>query len=595
MDKAQIFINMLSRDIDLAYDVETSGLDWKKCFVCGYALSDGIDSIYVPVRHHMGGNIENIEQFEQDIAKIIANRTKNLIGHNIKFDYHFSMNHGIILGNKIKDTMIREALINENRYSFSLENVCKNYNIIPKKGKDLYEHIARNFGCRPTRDSMGMFWRLDGSDPIVDDYARTDVLCTKQLYDAQQIIIETEDLQRIDKLESELSYVLQKMERRGISVDAEESNKVKIEVEKLYEDAYIKLPLSEIDLTPMNVRSSKDIKQYLEYMGIEDWPITEKGNPSFGKDFLKKFPEGEDILNVRKLMHFKSSFLDVMDNFIHEGKIHTTFNQAVGETHGTKSGRLSSNHPNLQQVPKRDKHLGSMYRKIFKAREDSFLIEFDYSQAEPRLYAHYSDEPVLIKGYNSTPFVDMHDVCAKMMSVTRDFAKSINLGILYTMGATKLAGHLGIDDKKAYRVHGMWHNTFKNVSKFTEQAATVANNRGYVRTILGRRARFPDPRWTYRAANRIIQGGSADIVKYKLVQIDKYLEENKLEDVCRMLLTIHDSIVFEINDNREDLVKEIDKIMCDVSGPPFNLKVPFVSDYKMGKNWSIATYGDTPK
>src|SRR5690606_10656717 len=164
-DKIQKFVNMLSSNKELAYDVETGGLvpgdmtplDWKRGYVCGYSLSDGQDKVYIPVRHEGGGNIECVKEFEQTISKIIEGRTAPLIGHNIKFDYHFSQNHGIKLGNKIIDTMVTEALINENRNSYSLENVCRNYPITPKKGKILNNHIAQKFNLKTVKGAMGHF------------------------------------------------------------------------------------------------------------------------------------------------------------------------------------------------------------------------------------------------------------------------------------------------------------------------------------------------------------------------------------------------------------------------------------------------------
>ena len=129
------------------------------------------------------------------------------------------------------------------------------------------------------------------------------------------------------------------------------------------------------------------------------------------------------------------------------------------------------------------------------------------------------------------------------------------------------------------------------MSKFTKQASTVAESRGYVKTILNRRARFPDPRWAYRAANRIVQGGAADILKYKLVQLDDWLTAEKLEDSISMLLNIHDAVLFEIRDDiLDDSIEKIRGIMENVQSPPFNLAVPFVANYKKGKTWAEATY-----
>lgn len=596
---ADKFLRMLSTDVQLGYDVETEGLNWKTQNVCGYSLSDSKDAVYVSVRHKGGANIDQPEAFEAEVNKIIQQRKKPLVGWNIKFDAHFSENHDIILGNNIVDGMVMEALLDENKHKYDLKSTLPGYNIEHKSDKALYAHIGAKFGCKPDRSSMAHFHRLSGDDPFAVGYACDDTRTTLQCYEKQYKELYRQELDLVADLENKLCHVLQKMERRGIQVDEAEAARVKLEVDELYERAYLELPLEEAEsgeVKFINIRSGKDLKEYFEMCSITDWPMTApterfpNGQPSFNKQFLATSQEGLNILNCRKYGHLKNSFLDVLDSHIHKGRIHTTFNQTKNETHGTKTGRLSSSNPNKQQVPKRDKELGKIYRRMFISSPDCILIEYDYSQAEPRLYSHYSGEPVLIQGYTSTPVIDMHSVAAQYMNVSRDVAKNLNLGIMYTMGADKLAAQLGITREAALDILKRWKRTFPNVAKFTKRASQVAEERGYVKTILGRRARFPDARWSYRAANRIIQGGSADIMKWKLVEIDRYLVENNLEDVCKMLLTIHDSIVFEIHKSRMDLIKIIASVMERVQVPPFNLKVPFTVDYNHGQNWSAATY-----
>lgn len=596
-EKADRFLRMLSHDVELGYDVETSGLKWQKCFTCGYSLSDGADAVYVPVRHEGGNNIDRPEEFEAEVNRIIQSRTKPLILWNAKFDMHFSENHGIFLGKNIIDGMVNACLLDENRRSFALGNVAKGYDIEQKKETDLYAHIGRTFNIKPDRSSMSHFYRLSGNDRLAHEYAAADTLVTYQLWKKQERDIYAEQLDTVFHLERELTYVLQKMERRGIGVDPDEKESVKAEIEDMYLSAYAKIPLRE-DFTALNINSGRDLKEYFEMCDITDWPMTApterfpEGQASFKSSYLATHQEGLDILNARKLGHLKSSFLDTIDDHIYNNRIHTTFNQARGETHGTRGGRLSSSNPNKQQVPKRDKTLGRIYRRMFKARSGYVFCELDYSQAEPRLYAHYSDEPALIQGYNSTPAVDMHSVAASYMNIDRNTAKSLNLGMMYTMGARKLAAQLGISYEQALAIYKRWHRTFMRVSEFTKRAEAVAEQRGYVRTILGRRRRFPDSRFCYRAANAIVQGSSADIMKWKLVELDRYLRDNNLEEECKMLLTIHDSVVIEIKEDRQDILKEIVAIMENCSKPPFKLKVPMKVDYHAGKDWSQASYPD---
>jgi DNA polymerase-1 len=606
-DKIQKFFNILNNTKTPAYDVETGGatkeapLDWKKSYVCGYSVSDGKEAVYVPVRHAMDnggvGNITNVDGFERELARCIYNHPGKIVGHNVKFDYHAGQNHGILLGNKVKDTMVREALINENRMSYSLANVAKNYPIVQKKGKELYEHIASIVGCRPDGSSMAYFHRLSGDDLLANDYAATDTLTTKQLYEHQEKEIYGQQLEVVEGMESELTYVLQKMERKGVRVDLPEADKMKEVIADMHLEAYKQLPLKSDTLEPINVKSIKDLKEYFEWCDIDDWPMTEPterypdGQPSFNKDYLGTHDEGLYILQARKYDHLIDSFITPLDTHIHNGYIHTTFNQARGEFGGAKPGRLSSVNPNMQQVPKRDKQLGKIFRKIFIPDSDFILVEFDHSQAEPRLYAHYSNEKILIDGYNQTPFVDMHSITAQMMNISRDDAKHLNLGIMYTMGYPKLATKLKCSQEVAKDILNRWRRTFPGVSGFTRRASQVAEGRGHVRTILGRRARFPDTRWAYRAANRIIQGSSADILKWKMVQINRWIEQNKYQSHVQMLLNIHDAIVFQIHKEFERLIPEIAVMFASVQEQPFNLKVPFFADYHQGKDWAQASYG----
>lgn len=596
--KIERLLNIVKSGQDFAYDVETTGLKWQKDHVIGYSVSDGKEAVYIPVRHTPGGNIHDVEQFESELAKAIDNHPKKIIMHHGKFDAHFSENHGIKIGNKHKDTMTRAAIINENKRGYSLESCCKEYDDIPQKhGQELYQHIAQATGCRPTRDSMGSYHLLPGDDPLAVEYAEGDTLSAYCLCEKQEKEIYGQNLDVVENLENELTYVLQKMERKGIGVDMHQFEKVKDQVGDLQLAAYAQLPMKE-DFTPINIRSIKDLKEYFELCEIDDWPMTlpsethPEGQPSFNKDYLATHGEGMLIIEARKYDHLMNGFIDPFERFVYNGRIHTNFNQTKNDFgYGARPGRLSCNDPNLQQVPKRDKILGAIYRSIFVADNNYVFVEYDHSQAEPRLYAHYSGEPVLIEGYSKTPAVDMHQIAADLMGITRDNAKSLNLAMMYTMGAPKLARKLKISLDDAKAIVKAWYRTFRRVSAFSKRAAEVAEERGYVYTILGRRARFPDPRWAYRAANRIIQGSSADILKWKMVELDRWIYKNHYQDYVHMLVNIHDAILFQIHKDYLHLIPEIKQVFTSVQEAPFNLKIPFDAEFHVGNNWAEASYG----
>jgi DNA polymerase-1 len=379
------------------------------------------------------------------------------------------------------------------------------------------------------------------------------------------------------------------MERRGIMVNQDKIAEVYDFIAKEQKDIRQQYPESE----NVNLRSAIQLKDYFEYFGITDWPLTDKGNPSFNKDWLAETPQGEAILLEKRLLHFVSNFLEPLQTrHAFNGVVHTTFNQTRSDDYGTVTGRLSSSNPNMQQTPKRDKFIGRLFRSLFIAREGFYFEERDYSQCEPRLYAHYSEEPRLVEGYRTTPAIDMHAIVQEMMGLTRDRAKTINLGILYMMGIAKLARQLRISMEEAEVLFLKWYALFPKVTKFRKTATAVGEQRGFVRTILGRRRRFPDPRYAYKSANAIIQGGAADVLKYKIVEVHKFLRTLP-RDTVHMLLNIHDALLFEVQDSdlgREALV-EANRILVDVQSKPFELIVPFATDFGRGRDWATATYG----
>ena len=599
---AEVLLKIVSNARVFAYDVETTGLDWKRCSVIGYSVSDGDTSVYVPVRHTGGGNINDPVAFERALNRSLGCNHSKIIGHHLKFDVQFSLNHGVDLrGNDLFCTMVTQALIDEHTRGFSLEKLAIRYGVTPKRGQELYNYLAMQFGCAPTHKSMSEFHRLPGTDEMAVAYAAGDTLSTFQLFHAQLEEIERQEqktpaevehkLQTIFAVENQLTSALVDMERRGITIARPRVQVVWEEVDKLILDGRAGL-----DNEFINTRSKQDLKDYMLYMGIDDWPVTDAGNPSFTAGFLGATDAGRKVLQVRKLEHFLNTFLVPFVKthvFKHDGAatVHTSFNQVKTDDYGTVTGRLSSSEPNLQQVPKRDKVIGKYFRSLFVARPGYRFAEMDYSQCEPRLYSHYSLEPRLIEGYKATPFIDMHSIVSKMLGIERDPAKVLNLAILYMMGVAKLARSLNIPQDEAERLLAKWYGLFPFVTRWRKRAIAVAEQRGYVRTILGRRRRFPDSRGAYRAPNAIIQGGSADILKFKIVELAAYIRSLPTDTIF-MLLNIHDAVVFEYIDNPQGLaaLKECKRIMENVNASPFFLRVPFIADCKTGRTWAEATY-----
>ncbi len=608
-DKAEIALQIVRECPDpIAYDTETSGVDWKRNFPIGYVVTDGGErtdervSVYVPIRHGGGGNLPHpnynkpapqsptddysYHPFELELREAFQERERKgwaTIGHNLKFDCHFSANTGVMLGRNICCTQNREALIDENARGFGLEASATRHNVTAKKAEPMYEHLAQIFGVPKNREIMSHYWRTSGDDPVAVDYAESDGASTIELFHAQQKIIDRDELGRVDKLERELIWTLFRMERRGIAVDTEYLHQTQKSIEERLEEIKSKLPKD------FNPRAPTQVKAFL---GRDDYPTTDKGNPSFTEKWLKTFPEGQLIVDLRKWTNITNTFIGpLLEKHTVNGRVHATLNQLKSDNYGTIA-RLSCSDPNLQQIPKHDKDLAPLFRAGFVADPDMLFCEADYSQCEPRLFAHYSEEPALIEGYNADPPRDVHQVVADLFDCERDpTAKRMNMGIFTGMYPKTFAGHMGWSLEEATEAWNNWFKHFPKIRDFQDLAKRAMKQRGYVRTLLGRRGRLDHPRFAYKATSKIIQGGNADIIKHKLVEIDKYFES--LDDAAYLQMSVHDSINWGVPNtlNGRHTSEEVVRIMEDVQSEPFNLNVPFTVDYNAGRNWKEATFG----
>lgn len=608
-EAAEISLRMVREAKELSYDTESTGLDWRTNAPIGYVMaakSDGvIESVYVPIRHGGGGNLLGgmpmerpdgpwkIHEYERELARAFDHRNQNkvgiTIGHHLKFDCHMSANAGVMLGRSLACTQNFGPLIDEYQKSYSLENSAERFGVTAKKSQEMYEHLAFLFGGTAKKSQMENFWRTAGNDPVVVDYATGDGVTTLELYWKQLEELTRQELWVVAKLESDLIWTLFRMERKGIRVDMTAIEALREATEK-----QIMIQLRELG-DGFNVRSPNMIKELMEREGYTDWPLTPThGNPSFTEKWLKKNPPGKKIIEIRRMSNLLNSFVNPLrERHIYEGRVHATLNQLKNDESGTISGRFSCTDPNLQQVPKRNKELAKPFRRLFIPDDGKIFWERDWSQCEPRLFAHYSGDPNLVAGYNQKPFRDAHQVVADLLNVERDpTAKRMNMGIFTGMQARTFAEHMDWPLTKAAEAHDAWFRNFPRVRTFQNNAKNRLKNRGYVITLLGRRCRLEAPRWAYRGTSKIIQGGNADIAKYKLLEMDKICEENG--DIVEILMTVHDSFNGQRDDTPEaaKLMAELERVMVDVQGEPFKLRVPFEIDGYDGPNWSVASFGE---
>lgn len=613
-EKAELALRVVREAPIIAYDTETTGLDWTQNQPVGYVITADKDAnFYIPVRHGGGGNLNDPNcgpmvsptsetkqhAFEAALAHAFVERTRRgflTVGHHLKFDMHMSANQGILLGRENEDTQDNEAMLDEYARmtgGYSLDACAKRHGVTAKKGEVLYEHMAQILGLPADKKIMEHYWKLPGDDEVAVDYATGDGITTLEVRNAQQKALHEEDeqgrsLSVIHGIERKLIWTVFRVERRGIKVDPEQLERVIAQVKTQLAQAQLLLPKD------FNTRSGPQVKKLMEDTGHTDWPTTAIGNPSFAEKWLKGFPEGKAIVAVRKLTNLQNSFIiPLIERHVVNGRVHANLNQLKADESGTISGRFSCSDPNLQQVPKRDKELGPLFRTLFVPDEGMEFYEADYSQCEPRLYAHFANEKTLLEGYAANPPRDVHQVVAEMFNVERDpTAKRMNMGIFTGMQAESFAGHMGWPLDKAKEMHAAWFDLFSGIKDFQDLAKRVFKSRGYVSTILGRKFRLDHARFAYRAVSRIIQGNNADILKYKLLQLDMYLEE--IEDLIQLLMTVHDSFNWQapLGAEGERHSAEMVRICEDVQTEPFNLRLPFVMDVGKGPNWSIATYGE---
>lgn len=595
----------------ISYDTETNGVDWKVNNPIGYVIgapSSGEnikkeDVVYVPVRHGGGGNLPGaapmqstndkikIHPWEKELALAFEERSKNplfvTVGHNIKFDVHASANASVYLGRNLACTQNQAALLNEYQRSYSLEACAEAAGVSAKKSTELYSHLASMFGGPAERSQMANYWKTAGDDPVAYDYATGDGVSTFELYVVQRAAIEDEELQVVAQLENDLIWTVFRMERHGIKIDMDRVGALREATENNIRNMMEHFPLG------FNVRSPLAMKKVMEENGLVDWPLTLKGSPSFTEQWLKKSEVGQRIINIRRASNLINSFVNPLaERHVHKGRVHATLNQLKSDDKGTISGRFSCNEPNLQQVPKRIKDLAKPFRKLFVADEGHVFWERDYSQCEPRLFAHYSKDPNLLAGYNSQPFVDAHQTVANLLGVERDpTAKRMNMGIFTGMQTKAFADHMGWPLSKAEDAWNKWFEAFPGIKEFQAKAKYRLGQRGYVKTLLGRRCRLEHPRFAYRGTSKIIQGSNADIIKYKLLKADRLCEDNG--DIVRVLMTVHDSFNGQFQDTPEarSLFDEMVREMADVQCDPFNLAVPFVLEGEEGPDWCTATFG----
>jgi DNA polymerase I-like protein with 3'-5' exonuclease and polymerase domains len=605
------------RDIkEIAIDLETKdprlkshGPGWATGHgdVVGIAVSyDGFTS-YLPFGHEGGGNLDRgiiLKWFEKEIAKHPSDK----IFYNAAYDVGWLHRLGVKLEGRILDAMLAAPLLNENRFSYSLNAVAYDY-LGEMKSEAALREAAQEFGVDP----KGELYKLPAT--FVGEYAEADARLTLQLWQTFKSELSKEDLWPVFDLETEVLPLCIEMTRRGVRVDLDQAERLKQdflkEVKKILSGIKKETGIS------IELWAAASIAKVFDQLEIP-YGRTKTGLPSFTKNFLSQHehPIAQQIAEAREYDKIGNTFLSSIFRYAEKDRIHGHINQLRSEGGGTVSGRISMSNPNLQQIPARNPDMARKIRGLFLPEEGEQWASMDFDQQEPRILVHFSSltnkgltgSDAFVNAYNTKEKTDFHQMVADIAEIPRKQAKTINLGIMYGMGQTKLAEQLDVSTDEAKRLMRQYHDDVPFVKELMDAVQRKVSHRdkgGFVRSLLGRKCRFDlwEPNlfvsskalpkeeahieygdnikraYTYKALNRLIQSSAADQTKASMAAI--YKEKNKIP-----LVQIHDELAFSVADKKEA------RELCDVMENSVKLQVPTPCDISLGTNWGDLTKED---
>jgi len=592
----------------IAIDLETKDPDLKSRGsgaiigngnIVGIAVAVEGWSAYYPIAHEGGGNLDK-DKVLNWIKQVCANDNVKIF-HNAMYDVCWLRAAGVKINGHIVDTMVMSSLIDENRLSYTLNSISFEYLGEVKDEKALTE-AAQSWGIDPKSE----MYKLPAM--YVGNYAEKDAKLTLELFKVLSREMQKQNLQNIFDIETQLFPCLTDMKFKGVRVDVEKARLLKQKLTSQEQEILLKIK-QETGIEPQ-IWAARSIATVFDKLGLH-YERTEKSSaPSFTKNFLQehKHPIVQMIAKAREINKAHTTFIDTILKFTHKGRIHADINPIRSDQGGTVTGRFSYANPNLQQIPARNKELGPMIRSLFLPEVDHKWGCFDYSQQEPRLVVHYAattepicfDESVtkIVEEFKNDS-VDFHKTVAIMAGISRDQAKTINLGLFYGMGKAKLQAELGLNTKEETEVlFNQYHNNVPFVKELMNKTSQFAQTSGSIGTLLGRRCRFN--KWepatfgmhtamsfeeaertygrgrirramTYKALNKLIQGSAADMTKKAM--LDLYREG------IIPHIQIHDELDISVIDDNQ--AKKIVEIMEGA----VTLAIPNKVDYESGETW----------
>jgi DNA polymerase I-like protein with 3'-5' exonuclease and polymerase domains len=589
-------------------------------FVCGVAVAySEDDASYYPVAHdHEGANVKDPEAFWNQFREEAKDFEGEIVGANLQYDLDWlRARHGVKFNvAKIRDIQIAEPLLNENRFTYALKALAKDY----LKADKSDDELKRLYGS-------GYIKHMPQVHPgHAAVYGEADTTLPWRIYDKQAAQLEVEGLTDLFHMEANLMPLLLEMRNRGVRVDVDAAHEGLDMTNKVAQES--KDAINQIAGHSIDIWSSDSIAKAFDALKLA-YPQTTTGKPSFVKAWLASHDHdiAKRIMQAREYDKIGGTFIQnyILNGQV-DGRIHAMFNQLKSDENGTVSGRFSSSSPNLQNIPARHPILGPLLRSMFIPEEGMLWGSLDWSQIEYRLLVHYAsitkgiDADEAVRMYRADAKTDFHDMAAKITGLERKAVKAINFGVVYGMGIPTLAGNMGVSIAEATSISNQFHTNSPYIKGMLDLAGTRAGKLGEIRTILGRKRRFntfevsyydSDAKkverelvdeddlaafvdekgdcirnkrraFTHKALNALLQGSAADLMKKAMVD----MWDAGLFNVLVPHLTVHDEFNSSVPDTKEG--REAFAEMRDIMEHAIKLDIPVLADGSLGKNWDEA-------
>lgn len=579
---------------------------------------------YFPMRHEvepaMNMDVGNVVRW---FTNEVANSSAMKVGANLKYDLGWLATEGITVSGPLYDVQIAEVLINENKRSYSLDSLAKQYLDIGKTDDELYRWLHASYGGKEGRPQAANIYR---SPPrLAGPYAEDDAQLPMRIMQKQAHILAENNLFEVANIEMRLMPMLVAMRRLGVRVDSSKAE----QLEEIFSDK-IKVEAARFEkLSGVEYQDARTVLvEAFDNCKIE-YPTTAKGTPSFAKAFLEGHPSelAQCLMAARKWEKSKGTFIDgYLIKHAHEGRIHAEINQLrIVDEQGERGtiGRFSYSNPNLQNIPARDPDMKKLIRGLFLPDEDEEWVSNDYSQIEYRLLTHFAIGEGAAEAremYATNPETDFHESAQDRIKVVtgielgRKPTKNFNFGMVYGMSKNTLIGNLGVAQDIGENLYANYHKGLPFVKKTYDKAMEVAEQRGYIKTLLGRRRHYnlwEPSEWklksvitpsedkqdvidqclehksrrgvsrvgAFTALNNILQLSSADIIKKAMVMI----WEAGLCDVLKALIQVHDELNWSKKRSPEadEALAEAKRIMENA----VKVSVPLLVSQERGDDW----------